>query len=426
METTQKRSTFGKKGLPIVILCFFYWYLYAAITSDGLNTLLVYFMDAFSCDQATLSFYVTVGGWLTIVANLAFGYWGGKYGAKKIIIAGLIGNIIGLLFLANATSIYLYAVGTIVYTVSTCAVSGIGLGMLGSNWFPKKKGLFMGWCTMGIAISGATAASTLSVLINIGGLAFCMYVYVALVVLILIGTIIFVKDNPEEAGAYPDNDPSMTMEDVAELNWKTEEYRKTSPWTYKKILTSGFFWHMVIGWTLSCVAAYGLVSQLALAYISFGHDVTYFLLTMACAMPFGLFTSWLGGFIDNKKGTKAATFFCLGLMLASQLLMVLLGTSLPFMIIGTALLAGAMSAQNNTIMSITQSKFGRFDFLNGWTLMSVFQKFFNTTGLLIVAAIASAMNNYKLSIAFCEGITLISMVFVATFNDTCVGRNTLD
>lgn len=423
---TKKRSLFGKKGTFIVFICFIYFYLGSAITSDGLNSLLPYFIENFQCSATQLNIWVTAGGWLTFIGNLGFGMWGHKSGAKKIILAGLAGNAVALLILANAANITMFGIAMILYIITTCGVSGIGMGMLGANWFPKKKGQFMGWATMGITVSGATAATTIQGLTAAIGMHGCMYAFTALIVVTFILTLAFVKDTPEEAGAYPDNDPTMSAGDVAELQRKTEEYKKTSKWTKGAILRSGFFWHMVIGWCLLGIGAFGLISQLSLAFMSFGHDIKWFLLMMTVCAPWGLFTSWAAGVIDEKKGTKFASICCGIMLVISQLSMVLFGHNLVAMCFGTALLCGTLSAQNNMAMSITTSKFGRFDFLNGWTMMSIFQKLCSLSGLVIVSAIADIAGNYRISIGVCAVITVISIIAMKTFDESCVGRNTLD
>ena len=88
------REVFGKKGWGIVLISMFYFFIGSVITSDGLNSLLPFFMAEYGLDSATpLTLWVTVGGYTTFIGNLVFGVWGNKKGAKPIILCGLIGNI---------------------------------------------------------------------------------------------------------------------------------------------------------------------------------------------------------------------------------------------------------------------------------------------------------------------------------------------
>lgn len=420
-------DVFGRKGWGIVLISMFYFFIGSAITSDGLNSLLPFFIEKFGLDSATpLTLWVTVGGYTTFFANLLFGVWGGKKGAKPVILCGLAGNILACLILANAANITLYAIGMVLFLFSTCGVSGIGAGLLGANWFPTKKGQYMGYATMGITVSGAAGAVCCNFLLGHFGLAGCFYVFAAVIAVFALITLKFVTSNPEESGAHPDNNPNMTLEDVQALAEKRKAYEASSKWTKGAILKSGFFWQMALGWGLLGVGSFGLISQLSLAYISFGHGINAFLTMMVCVFPFGIFTSWLCGWVDDKWGTKVASIGCCVMLIVSQLLMGLFGNNLVVMCIGTALLCGTLSAQNNTAMSIVQTKFGRFDFANGWTVFSMIYKCLTVAGLLIVSLMTDWLGNYHYSILGCAVFTAIGLVLQATLNTKCVGRNELE
>ena len=183
------REVFGKKGWGIVLISMFYFFIGSVITSDGLNSLLPFFMAEYGLDSATpLTLWVTVGGYTTFIGNLVFGVWGNKKGAKPIILCGLIGNIIACLILANAVNITLYAIGMVLFVFTTCGVSGIGTGILGANWFPTKKGQYMGYATMGITVSGAIGAVCCNFLLNTLGLAGCFYIFAAVIAVFVLIT----------------------------------------------------------------------------------------------------------------------------------------------------------------------------------------------------------------------------------------------
>lgn len=421
------REVFGKKGWGIVFISMFYFFIGSAITSDGLNTILPFFMKEYGLDSATpLTMWITIGGYTTFIGNLIFGIWGNKKGAKPVIVWGLIGNIVACLILANAVNITLYAIGMVLFVFTTCGVSGIGTGLLGANWFPTKKGQYMGYATMGVTVSGTLAPMGCNFLLNTFGTAGCFYTFAALIAVFVVLTIKFVYSNPEEVGAHPDNNPNMTLQDVEALNAKRKAYEASSKWTKGAILKSGFFWQMAIGWGLLGVGSFGLISQLSLAYIEFGHGINAFITLMACIFPVGFFCSWLCGWADDKWGTKAASIGCCIMLIVSQLVMALFGDNLVAMCIGTALLCGTLSGQNNTAMSIVQTKFGRFDFANAWTVFSMVYKAFTVAGLLVVSLLTDWLGNYHSSILACAGFTVIAIIFQATLNIECVGRNELD
>ncbi|MFR5701367.1 MAG: hypothetical protein ACLUD0_05570 [Eubacterium ramulus] len=60
---------------------------------------------------------------------------------------------------------------------------------------------------------------------------------VGFVVLLLI-SIFWLRDDPEDKGCFPDNEKTMTREMAQKIHEKGMEYKKTSPWTIKKLLTN--------------------------------------------------------------------------------------------------------------------------------------------------------------------------------------------
>ncbi len=147
---------------------------------------------------------------------------------------------------------------------------------------------------------------------------------------------------------------------------------------------------------------------------------------MVCVFPFGIFTSWFCGWADDKWGTKAASVGCCIMLICSQLIMGFFCNNLVAMCIGTALLCGTLSAQNNTAMSIVQSKFGRFDFANGWTVFSMVYKGVHRRGSSGRLPADRLAGQLPLLHPRLRGFTVIALILQATLNTECVGRNELD
>lgn len=79
---------------------------------------------------------------------------------------------------------------------------------------------------------------------QVGG---AFYICAGAFLVIAVVSLVFVRDNPEDVGLYPDNDQSMTREKAQALFEVGESYRKSSPWTISKLLRTKQVWQISIG-----------------------------------------------------------------------------------------------------------------------------------------------------------------------------------
>ena len=414
-------ADFGKKGWIVVIISMFYWLLGSSLTSDGLNTILPHLMEKFGSSRTSLALFSTLGGWISTIGIIVFGSLAMKMGSKKIIMISGIGGIIACLIMGYGGSPLVWGLGLILYFVMISGMNGIAVQNIGAEWFPTKKGMFMGISTMGITLGACTINLFLNATL-VRGLHVSMIGWSILIVLVLLATQFFVTNTPEESGAYPDNDKSMTKEKVAELQKIAEEYRKTSPWTVKKVLTYKTTWLIIVGWGMMMMCAGGILAQVVSAFVSYGHDPMQAIWCFTYLFPVGFFCSWLGGLIDSKFGTRAGSVFSAALLILGAGVILLFGKNLIACIIGTALFMGAMSAANNMTMSITTSVWGRYDFPNAWRVISVGTKIVTSAGVVLMSLMADKTGSYAGAFWAMLISAVISIVIILITDEHCVGR----
>jgi MFS family permease len=427
MAKEQKKgsSNFGAKGWFIIIVCFFYFYLSCAVTSDGLNTILPTFLEKFQCEKSQLTIFATLGGWLALVSIPIFTFLSKKKGTKFSISVALVISAIATYFIFNAWSIPVFGVALVLDIIAIIGFSMIGTGQLGANWFPTKKGLFMGWATFGIVASAATTNLTMSALINKVGVGNTSWFYIGITAIVLFVTLFFVKNNPEEAGAFPDNDRSLTTEKAREIFEQSEYLKKTSPWTVKKVLGLKATWGIAFGWGMLMMGAAGIISQFVMASMEFGHAPSYPIYLLTVMAPVGLFFSWFIGWIDDKYSTKAASIFVGCMLVFGAVVAGLFGADKVALAIGGGCFMGAMSGGNNLTMSITGTKFGRFDFSSAWAVISVMTRIISSSGIVLVSLIADKFN-YKISYLSVAATVVVAMIIIKATDTTRVGRVTLE
>ena len=418
-------SNFGAKGWFIVIISIVYFYLSTAVTSDGLNVINNYLSETLQVGMSSLTIFATVGGWLTLISIPLFTKLAEKKGAKITLITSMVIFAVSVYFIYHATSVIEYGVAMVVGCMAVVGFSMVGTGLLGANWFPTKKGLYMGWATFGIPIAAATVSAMQGAMIKTIGFQHISWFFIGITVITIVLTALFVKNNPEEAGAFPDNDQSMTKEKALEIWKKGEELKRTSPWTMKKVFGYKGTWMIAIGWGLLLMGATGIISQFVTAAISWGHDFSYPVMLLSVMFPVGLFFSWFAGWIDDKFGVKNATLFIAVLLLFGTVVCALLGSNAVALAIGGGCFMGAMSGGNNLTMSVTGTKFGRYDFVNAWSAISMITRVISSTGIVLVSLIADKAG-YKISYLVVAATVVVAAIIIKCTDVTCVGRKVVE
>jgi len=160
--------------------------------------------------------------------------------------------------------------------------------------------------------------------------AFSPYWIAALIGILICA--IFLKDFPEQCGAYRDNDKSFTPEMAQEMMIREVEARKKSVWKRSKIWGCKDWWLMAIPNSLLLSCAMAFMVQIMAVLNGYGEQLNFlaipgFILTSTGVNTvlfglsiFAMFGSWLLGVIDTKYGTKTAVFITSIIMLLAGVL----------------------------------------------------------------------------------------------------------
>ena len=179
-------SNFGAKGWVIMILTFFSILLMSNICYDSLNVTIPEFGTTFAVlagvpgaemegaiggNIAMLYMFSTVAAWVSVIGAGLWGALCGKLTCRKTWAASLIVGAVGCLVWSQATNAAVYFIG-----LALSYVGGMGFAYIASlnvisNWFPRKKGLAMGWVTIGFPLSAVIATPLCSALLKGLGLS---------------------------------------------------------------------------------------------------------------------------------------------------------------------------------------------------------------------------------------------------------------
>ena len=299
-------SNFGKWGWSIIIMCLIAYFISGGVAADGLNI----YVGAITAvhptlDAATMLSFGTYGGWIGVVITYIFG----QITAKKLSLTKPI--LIGSL-LATAILMYLYGHtdSTAVVCICIAGVSAIssGYALIATNniqtaWFPRRKALALGWSTMGFPLCTMVWPFVCNLLlgsVGVGGMFLVIAIFIAV---FGIACIWWCKVTPQEVGVAPDNDP-MSAEEIAAQQKMIAEYK--SPWTLGKCLKEKRVWFISIGLGLVWMITAAMVMRTVPTLMMAGWEQGTAVLMLSVVGFFGLFGSYIWGWIDQKIGTKKA------------------------------------------------------------------------------------------------------------------------
>lgn len=418
-----KKLNYGAKGWGIVIFCFFLFWVGSGCPVTSLNIIMEQYNAMYGWDLATMNNFGTMANILSIVAAAFFGWWCKKKGPKTLILAGCIVGAVSMFMWGRVTSLTGYAIWYTICVIASSAYCQIGLASLIANWFPTKKGSVMGFVTIGACMVGLTYMSSQTFMIEHFSFAASFDLYAVAFAILAIVCAIFVKNDPEMCGAYPDNDRTLTKEKLEAMHAEGIEYRKTSPWTVKKLLKTKETWFVGIGGGVLVMFTIGIMSNFiplcASAGISTEKAIVLMALTSLLAMP----ASVVWGIIDDKIGTRKTTIAMFIYFIISVGIAMI--PNVVTMYIAIVLFATVMGGSNNLAISMTASVWGRYDFDQAWTIVFMLNTIVRSFGFTLVGSLAAITGNFKMTFISLIICSAIGAVMFALCSKTPLGRTDL-
>ena len=331
----------------------------------------------------------------------------------QIVLAGIVarmkkirlfGTILGAVTLVLAFLVMTLPAGAgwdvcyAIINVVSVLYATFALGILVGQWFPTRKGVVMGIATLAFPIANGLLGPFASAVFakgfpDIKG-AFLPFFIVSVVGWII--GLIFIKDYPEECGAFRDNDRNMTPE-VAKAIMEAEiENKKTSVWTYLHTLKCKEFWFGTICVALLLSCSIGLMSQSNAIINNYAEELSFiggYTGVMAMVMIFGCIGSFVLGVLDQKLGTKKA-------MIISTILMIIGGVlglldNAIALLLAMIFVAMFMGASSNFGVSHAAQYWRREDFSRIFTLSSPIGSMISSASPALIAALLFGATGYK-------------------------------
>jgi OFA family oxalate/formate antiporter-like MFS transporter len=416
-------SNFGRWGWWIIIYTAILMFLANGCQTDGLNLLVSKFSFVNGWDSNTVLAMSTPAGYVALAVGVPLGWLIMKKGARKVLVGVLIIGGATYAAMGNSSNIIVYFVFQCIMCTCANCFSVHAANTLVANWFPKKKGVALGWATMGMNASSALYTIILSGLFSKFTLAVSLDILGAVTILLGIVTVFCIRDTPEEVGCTPDNE-ALTREEIEANNAEYEHY--VSPWNFKKLLCDKDTWMCGLCYGCFMLVTVGIMSQLVSRIMEMGFSQSYAISCVSACAIVGLVGSYAWGILDQKMGTKKATVF-FGIWYAAGILFnvlasVLVSTNRPLalvcMYISIFIIGVSIGGTANFAPSMTTNIFGRRDFPLAFTVVNTIYNIMRCTSYAVLALVLSLTGSYTAAYVVFIFISLIGSFLAWRINDT--------
>lgn len=303
----KEKYNFSARHWSMIGICFLLCLLANAVTSDSENVILPLLSDANGWDYyGKVLTFATIAGCTSIVGNLILGKICEKKGAKFMTVLSLFAAAIFVFLYGTATTYPLLVIGLIGTICFGQSISFLGANAIIASWFPYKKGLAMGFVTIGPPAATVMMVSALTFLINHVGIKGGIYTICGVLIAVAVLCIIFVHNTPEEVGCTPDNLSKQEIEALERgKNALISANSKEHKMTVKELVRTRAFWFIVIIIGICSLTQTGLMAQWIVRYQGTAFESKAGLL-MSIAAVVGIFGSMIAGYLENKLGTQKA------------------------------------------------------------------------------------------------------------------------
>ena len=286
-------------GWWIVVACFFLSFYVSGVVFYGFTAIFRPIVEEFGWSYVEVSLASSIrgmeGGLLAPLLGLVIDRWG----ARKLMVAGVISAALGLLLMSQMQSLAMFYLSSILTAVGSSSVGISITTTVVGNWFRKRLGL-----ATGIMICGHGASGLLvPVIVRLVDL----YEWRLAVLILAIGMFTLglplatvVRSRPQRYGYLPDGDESPSFVDTSDLTRLTAEDGIGA----KAAFGSRTIWHIIGGLFPQFIAVGALFTHVMpyLSSVGFSRSLSSLVTTtiplISIAGRFG--SGWLSDRYDKR------------------------------------------------------------------------------------------------------------------------------
>lgn len=346
------------KGWNLMLFAILSMLVTNAGVNDGLNIALPAIADGAGLDYELCLSMGTVAGFVGVAMMFVIAKFRDRFGGRKV--SAVLFIIFGLTFyflFLRATNIFMYGLSQCIMVSCGQGCFYLCTGPMQSDWFPKKRGVVNGISTIGANIGTAILAPIMTTLLTMAEYKTSLSVFAVAAVILGIFAYLALRDDPMEAGMYPDNVSKETYEAEYKDFFKKEEY--ISDWTVSKMLKCKEVWLAAMVPGFITLGLLGIITQFVPRNVSLGLSQEIAISAMTVA---GLVGSYAIGYLDTKIGTKKACMIYCAIFALGIAFNLLASLWLPFAYISILIVGFSLGGSTNMSLSFPASIFGVLDY----------------------------------------------------------------
>lgn len=419
MEQKTSVRNFGAKGWFLILYSLLALFVNVSMTIDGLNVALGLVTENNGLDYDICLSLGTVAGFVGIVLMFVIGKIREKVGSRLtsaalLIIAGLVYCFMYL----NASSTFMYGLAMSLMVACTQSCVYLCTGALQAQWFPRKRGVAVGISTTGANIGSAILVPLMTALTMGLGWKMGLSVFGILSIVLGILGLVILRDNPLDAGYYPDNVSKEVYEKEYLVEQDAAKIAYVSDWTVGRLLTTKETYLAILVPAFMGLGLVGIVSQFVSRNVSMGLSEAQAIGAMTVAAVFGMLGSYLFGVIDTKFGTKRGVIvYCV--FFAVAILMNVLGTfHIAFVYISIVMVGASLGGTTNFQISWPASIFGQLDYPTANTVIYPIMYCVISLNFAVNGFVLKATGNLNVAYLIYAGLILLAAVIAGVTDST--------
>lgn len=397
---------FGKAGWGTIFYCMAMFWFYVGFVNDGSNITAPAIAERLGIQSGTILTMNSIAGIIGVLFFIIIGQINRKIGARMT--SGIFTIVSGIAYICIGN-----APNLAVYTIAMCFVVGgimsagyIAGGTLVAQWFPKKKGVVMGYTTMGHNLASAFYVPLITFLVGSFGIGKGVMLPALVAIGLGIAGFIFIRNTPQERGMNPDN----VSDEIYKSEYFVQKIDHDGGWTTKKLLMTKELWLAAVTTGFFQICSVGVMSQLVVRNMSLGFTQVEAVSIMTLLACIGVIGSWAIGILDDKIGTKK-TMIMFGIWYIVALLANVsetkAGIYLSIFMIGMAIGGSA-----NFTTSLPTSIFGRHGFDKVNSVIFPIQGFVTSLCFAVNGIVLNITGNLRYAYMVFAGVAAVNILLV--------------
>lgn len=414
------KSNFGTRGWLLILYCLLTFFLTTGSKST-MNVAASIYHEMYGWDVTFLISLSTIGGWITVFFVYLTGvlFANGKVKLRPFILIGGIVYSVTLCLWGVVSDLKVFVFIFVLQCIMIIIWPQFTNNAICSNWFPRKKGLVIGWSTIGLPLGSGVCVVIFNKLLKSVGFKYSYIIFGVAILMVSVFGYLFFRDYPEEIGLYPDNDKNMTREQaLAELK-AGEEIIAKSPWSAKRMLLTKETWLIGLSCAYSALFATGTMAQMVPRLLAAGYSADVAVNIMAIAAYVACFGSYAFGWIDTKIGPRRAVILLHFFSIAACVFNII--PSYLCMIISVALIGIVLGGGANFLLSATTTYWGRYNFKKAYGTMLTINQIVGQSGAMMIAILAARWG-YNVAYVALGALAVVAILLILPVKSGFVER----